>query len=398
MQARLVIVAAFLLAVIAIVAFTFFGGSSANNSANNSGVATPGPGTGPSAATVEISMLYSTEKKEWIEAAKAKFSADHPEISVTLEGMGSLAAEQAILDGKKKPTVWSPADSLVLNMLVADWDVRYHTPLVGSGSDAPQALLISPLVFAVWQDRADVLKKNSGGANLTWKSIHSAVVSNQGWPAVGGKSEWGFVKLGHTDPTQSNSGIQALLLMTMEYYGKTTGLTVNDILDPEYQAFIKGTEGGVPKFESSTGTFMTDMVRFGPSKYDIAVVYENLAISQLANAQGRWGNLVVEYPATTLWSDHPVALLSGDWVTPDQAAAARTWITFLESRPMQEQALTWGFRPADPGVALKTTDANNPFVKYAAQGVKVDIPPVATPPDAAVVQNMLTMWGRVVRK
>lgn len=393
MQARILIVAAFLVAVVAIVVFTFMGGPKSPDAATASS-----SGPHDDAASVSVSMLYSTEKKEWIEAAKAKFAVEHPEIDIQLKGMGSLAAEQAILDGKEKPTVWSPADSLVLNMLVSDWEVRYHTPLVGSGADAPQALLISPLVFAVWQDRADVLKKNSGGANLTWKSIHSAVVSNQGWPAVGGKSEWGFVKLGHTDPTQSNSGIQALLLMTMEFYGKTNGLTVNDILAPDYQAFVKELEGGVPKFEASTGTFMTDMVRFGPSKYDIAVVYENLAISQLANAQGRWGNLVVEYPATTLWSDHPVALLSGDWVTPAQATAARTWITFLQSRPMQEQALTWGFRPADPSVALMTTDANNPFVKYAAQGVTVEIPPVATPPDSPVVQNLLTMWSRVVKR
>ncbi len=392
MQARIFIVAAFLLAVVAIVAFTFFG-------ANR-----PGAVTAPAAvvekqaaAGVRVDMLYSSEKKDWLEAAKAKFAVEHPEIDVELTSMGSISAEQAILDGKAKPTVWSPADSLVLNMLIADWDVRYHTPLIGSGADAPQPLLISPLVFAVWQDRADVLKKNSGGANLTWKSIHAAVVSNQGWPAVGGKSEWGFVKLGHTDPTKSNSGIQALLLMTMEFYGKTSGLTVEDILKPDYQTFIKEVEGGVPKFEESTGDFMTDMVRFGPSKYDIAVVYENLAISQLANAQGRWGNLTVEYPATTLWSDHPVALLSGDWVTPAQAAAARLWIGFLESRSMQEQALTWGFRPADPSVALKTNDPNNPFVKYASQGVKVEIPPVASPPDAPVVQNLLTMWSRVVK-
>ena len=157
-------------------------------------------------------------------------------------------------------------------------------------------------------DRANVLLK-AGGGTISWKSIEAAVSSNQGWPAIGGKAEWGFVKLGHTDPTQSNSGLQALLLMTMEYYGKTTGLTVADVLDPGYQAFIAGPEKGVAKFEASTGTFMTDMVRFGPSKYDIAAVYEGIAISQIENAQGRWGNLRVYYPATTIWSDHPAAVL-----------------------------------------------------------------------------------------
>jgi hypothetical protein len=348
----------------------------------------------PRAAT-EISLLYSTEKKEWLDAALAEFSKTHPEIKVTPVGKGSLESAQAILDGKDKPVLFSPADSLVLGLLDADWQTKQRTELFAKGDDAPQPLVITPLVFAIWEDRADVLLKAAGG-RISWKAIHKAVSSNRGWPAIGGKSDWGFVKLGHTDPTKSNSGMQALLLMTLEYYGKTSGLTVGDLLKPEYQAYIAAIEKGVPKFEGSTGTFMTDMIRFGPSKFDIAVVYENLVISQIENAQGRWGSLKVYYPDTTLWSDHPVALLQGDWVTDAQKQAARTFVAFLRSRPMQERALSFGFRPADPSVPIRTADAQNPYTRLAPYGVKVDIPPVATPPDGPVIRNMLTMWSRVV--
>ena len=174
-------------------------------------------------------------------------------------------------------------------------------------------------------------------------------------------------------------------------------LEVGDLLKPEYQAFVKDIEKGVTKFEPSTGTFMTDMVRFGPSKYDIAAVYEGVAISQIENAQGRWGNMKVYYPSTTIWSDHPAALLQGDWVTEAQKAAARTWIAYLESRPIQEKALALGFRPASPDVPIQSSDPNNPFVRYASYGVQAEIPPVATPPDGTVVRNLLTMWSRVVK-
>jgi ABC-type sulfate transport system substrate-binding protein len=184
--------------------------------------------------------------------------------------------------------------------------------------------------------------------------------------------------------------------MTFEYYGKSSGLRVSDLLDPNYQAFVASIERGVSKFEASTGTFMTDMIRFGPSKYDIAVVYENLVIAQLENAQGRWGDLRVYYPEITLWSDHPVALLQGDWVTDEQKRAARVFIAFLRSRPMQERALAYGFRPADPSVPIRTSDASNPYTRLAQYGVKMDVPPVATPPDGPVVRNLLTMWSRVV--
>src|SRR5262249_50782315 len=239
------------------------------------------------------------------------------------------------------------------------------------------------------------LQKAAKG-QISWHAIHDAVVSSRGWPAIGGKSEWGFVKIGHTDPTRSNSGLQALLLMTLEYYKKTSGLDVGDLLKPEYQTWVKEIERGVPKFEKSTGTFMTDMVRFGPSRYDMAVVYESLAISQIDNAQGRWGNLKVYYPQVTLWSDHPVAVLTANWVTSAQRQAARAYVGYLRSREVQEQALSWGFRPADTSVPIKSADARNPFTRLAQFGVKLEIPPAASAPAPPVVRNLLTMWSRVV--
>ena len=129
-------------------------------SAASQGVAPPPP---PARAT-EISMLYSSEKKEWIEAAAATFQKAHPEIKLTLTAMGSLDAAQAIVDGKEKPTLFSPADSLVENLVASDWKSAGRPDLfVTSGEDAPQPLVITPLVYVVWEDRAAALLKASGG-------------------------------------------------------------------------------------------------------------------------------------------------------------------------------------------------------------------------------------------
>lgn len=397
MKTKIIIIAGFVVAVALVLILSMRGkdqGGDTPVTADTGGKSAPPP---PAQAT-EISMLYSTEKQEWIEAAAADFQKEHPEIKLTLKGKGSIDAAQAIVDGSEKPTVFSPADSLIQNLLAADWQAKYKSELfAASGEDQPQPLVITPLVFVIWQDRAEALLKEAGGT-ISWAAIHKAVSSNKGWPAVGGQAAWGFVKLGHTDPTRSNSGLQALLLMTLEHYKKTSGLTVGDLLEPKYQAYIKEIEKGVSRFETSTGTFMTDMIRFGPSKYDIAVVYENLAVSQIANAQGRWGSLKVYYPATTLWSDHPAAILGAEWVTPAQRQAARTWLGYLRSRPVQEKALSYGFRPADPSVPLKTASANNPFTRLAEHGVKIEIPPVAQSPDGQVVRNLMMMWSRVVSK
>lgn len=346
----------------------------------------------------ELPFLYSTEKKEWLEAAAADFSAGHPEIKVLLVGKGSLEASDGILDGSLKPVLWSPADSMVLRLFAADWLTKNGQAAFGEGDDAPEPLLLSPLVFVAWEDRARALE-SYGGGTITWKTIHHAVASNQGWPTVKGKADWGFVKLGHTDPTRSNSGMETLVLIALEYFGRNSGseLRVEDVLKPEFQKFLGELESGVTRFESSTGTFMTDMVRFGPSKYDIAVVYESSAISQLSNAQGRWGNLRVYYPKLTLWSDHPLGILHAPWVSETQRAAARLFANYLRSRPVQERALHFGFRPAETSVPLKTTDPQNPFTRLAEFGVQAAVPPVAEPPSAAVIRNLISLWVRIHR-
>jgi Bacterial extracellular solute-binding protein len=395
MKAKLAIVAAFAVAVGAVVVVA------ANRSATSDGSpdASTADAAGLAAASptpIEVSMVYSSEKKEWIEDAAASFKIAHPEVKLTLVAKGSLDASQAILDDKEKALVFSPADTLIMKLFASDYRTKFRKePFAASGPDAPQSLVITPMVFVAWEDRAAALTK-SGGGTITWKALHKAITSNRGWPDVGGKAEWGFVKFGHTNPTQSNSGMQALLLMTYEYYGKTSGLEVSDLLKPELQLFVKGIEKGVTKFESSTGTFMTDMVRFGPSKYDIAAVYENLAALQIENAQGRWGNLRVLYPKTTLWSDHPVALLARDGVSETQKTAARQWIQHLRSRSVQERALSFGFRPGDTAVPVKTADAQNPFTRMAPYGVKLEIPPVASVPEEPVIRNLLMMWSRLV--
>jgi hypothetical protein len=397
MNPRVLVVIGFLLAVGGVFYLSRRGSESGGTGSSGPGSTSPSKPVAPTQVT-EITFLYSTEKKDWVEAAVAAFQQEHPSIKVNLVGRGSLEAAQAILEGRERPTVWSPADSAVLRMLESDWATERARGLLFAqdGEDAPQPLVITPLVFVVWEDRANVLLKANEGKAVSWRVIHRAVASDQGWPAIGGRPEWGFVKLGHTDPTRSNSGLQTLLLATLEYYNKRTGLTVGDLLDPKYQEWIKQLEKGVPKFETSTGTFMTDMIRFGPSRYDIAVVYENLAISQIENAQERWGNLKVYYPPLTLWSDHPAAVLQAEWVTPKQREAARKWLGFLRSRTMQERALVFGFRPADPSVPIKTADAPNPFTRLAGHGILVEVPPVAEVPQGPVVRNLLAMWTRVV--
>ena len=52
---------------------------------------------------------------------------------------------------------------------------------------------------------------------------------------------------------------------------------------------------------------MADMVLFGPSRADASVTTEAAIASQLANAPGRGGPVVVTYPDPAPWVSHIVA-------------------------------------------------------------------------------------------
>ncbi len=98
MNAKAVIVIGFLLAVGAI----FFFQWKNKQQTGPSGSLQSGASVKGSKDAVEISFLYSTEKKEWIEASTSAFTKEHPDISVKLLGKGSLDAAQALVDGKEK--------------------------------------------------------------------------------------------------------------------------------------------------------------------------------------------------------------------------------------------------------------------------------------------------------
>jgi hypothetical protein len=347
------------------------------------------------AQVTRVRFLYGSEKKAWVVEALGRFAKAHPEIAVDTVEKGSLDMVTALLDQGERPTLVSPADDVALNLLTSDWKQKNRSDLLATdGPDKPVPLVITPLVLVAWEDRANALAGKEG--SLHFRQLHDAIQNPKGWPGVGGKADWGFVKLGHTNPSRSNSGLQALILMAYEFQKKRTGLEVRDVLDEKFQDFLKTIEKGVPKFGDSTGSFMEEMVLYGPSKYDVVVTYENLAIQHIPNAQGRWGNLRVFYPPQTMWSSHPIAVLKGDWVSAEQRAAGQKLIAFLRDKPEQQRALALGFRPANPEVAVLSSDGTGPFKNAEAFGVQIDLGTVVEPPPGPVVRNLMELWSRQI--
>jgi hypothetical protein len=367
-------------------------------------------GLAPPVAPVEVVIWYGTEKQSWLEEAARRFEAGAPTVGgrpivVRLVGLGSREIAERVgrqeWGGDPRPTVVSPASSLWTAALAEQWAAANGGGILAADV---RPLALTPLVAVAWEERAGLLWAE--GTAGFWEDLHAGIVG-AGWAAVATErgfgpesaegrraAQWGFVKFGHSSPLTSNSGVQTLLLLAYAFHNKSAGLTTADIADPAFQAWLEAIESSTLEFGDSTGSFMTDLVRFGPSKYDVVMVYENLAIERIEAAERQWGQpLRVYYPPATSFSDHPYAILDAPLTTAAEREAAARFRDFLLARSAQELALQYGFRPVSPDVSITAAGAGSPFERYAGYGVQADIAQQVEAPSAAVLAALLDLWS-----
>ncbi len=337
---------------------------------------------------IEIGIAYGTEKKRWLEWAAVEF-AKTPEgrnVRLNLIPMGSVEGAQAILAGDQRIHVWSPASALYKDVFVQEWNFKHgRTPILHE-----EALALSPMVFVMWAERYDAFIKKY--QTLDFQTIAEALRQPGGWDGIAAKPEWGLFKFSHAHPNQSNSGLMTLTLMAYSFSNKTQGLSLKDILNPDFQTNMLAIENTMGSMSNSTGNMMRDMVLRGPSTYDCIFVYENVVIDYLKNAEGRWGSLRVVYPHANMWNENPYYVLDAPWSSASQRKAAESFLDFLLTEPVQREALKHGFRPGNPAVPIKFPES--PFVALSDTGLKIEIGSICEPPKAEVLTNLLEIWQR----
>jgi ABC-type Fe3+ transport system substrate-binding protein len=342
----------------------------------------------PARPPIVVSLLYSSEQREWITAAAQQFVAGKPTlrgrpIQLVLQDRGSQAIIASI--EQLKPAAIIPASSAQIGALERSGAAR-----PAGGANTPQPVALSPLVLVGWKERTDLLFPP--GTQDMWGRLHDALQKqNWGDPDLGGKPEWGPVKFGHASPRTTNSGAETLTLLAYAYSKKAQGLTLGDIGDPKFQRWLQDIESVVSDFPDSTDTLFSSFLARGPSAYDVAVAYENQAVMGIERAK-KWGNIQVLYPPATLLSDHPFAVLDAPWVAPEQQDAARMFRDFLLSEPAQLLALHYGFRPANAAVALDANEPSNMFPAAFSLGVQKDLPSSVALPPPEVQEELVKIW------
>jgi len=312
---------------------------------------------------IEITLVYGSEKRAWIEEVAPLFEAQwaetHPERSLRLDftPLGSRESMLQIVRETVTPTIWSPASSLWIPLMNFLWndqhpqDAARNFVLVEDASP----LVLSPIVIGTWSNY-----KNQH--NITgFVSLHQLAIKDDS-----------DLKYAHTDPQLSNSGFLSVILEVSSALGKSPSqISEQDLVDEAMLKWMTELESRAEFYGTSTGFLADSAVSDGPQALNAFVIYENLIIeSNLYSVdKERFGDqLEAVYPEEgTLMNDHPFAILQGEWVSEAQKEAATEFLAFLLSPEIQQKAMDTGFRPASPEVAL------DPGIFNQANGVQMTI-------------------------
>lgn len=380
--------------------------------------------------TVVVQMLHSGESRAFLEEAARAFKERHPEIVLQFTSMGSVESIEAIADHRIDPLVWSPSDSLDLSLLKS----RLHSSAVTKaaelkatavtaddlskanvalaedrstqifsteGSGSPQPMLLSPLVWLGWEKQTQGVQKlqrerrPSQPDLLSWAVVYELLTGReQGWSSnLHGTQSHALrpLRIGYADPLRSSSGIQALYLLTLEYFGSARTPSAAQLSDPNYHQILRDVSAEAISSGLTTNRLLEDMLRYGPSKFDLILTYESLALEAIKTfPESRWGKLKIFYPTYTVWNDHPVVQMATRPWNAEEMGAAREWIAFLRSREMQDKALSFSFRPGDPRVPL-TPEPKSPLETLIQAGLRLDVPMAAVINDRQLAP-LLDLW------
>lgn len=311
------------------------------------------PGSSANRETIVVSLLASPEKQAVLPGLVDRFNKTKPRlekraVQATVSFAESGEMIDSVLTAVTQPVVISPASSTWLTQLNAEW--RSRTQSATNLAPNPRPLFISPIVIGMWENMATAM--GHPGQQIGWTEIISATLDAKGWGAFG-HPEWGAFRFAHASP-DTDSGRLATLAEFFAAAGKVRGLNEADLQSQAVRDYVRNIERGIVQYGESD-TALLDVMRQRGQQALSAAVMEEQALIQF-NAGRPQQRLAAIYPKEgTFWADHPFAILDGEWVQPEQKAAAKLLLEFLLAPEQQKAAVQAGFRPGNLDVTLDGT-------------------------------------------
>jgi Ca-activated chloride channel family protein len=296
-----------------------------------------------------------------------------------------------------RPVIWSPASSTWASVLDQHLSEQGAEPMAGDFTP----FMLTPLVIAMPRPMAEAL--GWPDEPLGFADILTLARAGEGWGSRG-HPEWGPFRLGKTNPNFSTSGLAALIAQAYAATGTTSGLSLEDLDRPEVADFAEGVESSVVHYGDTTLTFLNNWYRAdqrgNPFQYVSAVAVEEKSVVDYnrGNPDGILDpgeeprppreQLVAIYPEEgTLYSDNPLITLDAGWVDERERDAARLFVDFTQTARNQRRVLEFGFRPANPDVAVGAPITERNGVDPAVPETLLEVP------EPEVLARLLADWA-----
>jgi hypothetical protein len=330
---------------------------------------------------IEVRIVCAIPIEPWVNEAARAFNAqdnrlEGQRIQVSIIPMDGLTAmgyyEREEMD--PYPTAWIPDNRYLVDLVNATYKAKRNRDVfLTDGEYRARPIATSLFSWGIYKSRAEVLRATYGDIN--WETIHDAAMAKGGWREIGGEActecaEWGYFKLVVPNPRKNAAGLSAMVAAAGEYYDETS-ITVEDVTNPEFQAWLGELMSAVTDYSSAYS--VEDLALFGYSMGDGGQLLESDLLVNMEGIQTRWADpLVIEYPLYLTWFDFPFTVWMGPETSAMEKNAALVFQEYLLSPDQQQKALTRGLRPANLSVALEAPDSL--FVKWQDQGAMTQLP------------------------
>jgi Ca-activated chloride channel family protein len=372
---------------------------------------------------IDVYILYSPESQQYMPRIIDSFNRASADGRNPATGAAWASGERPIYVRGQQPTTGSSGSAAagIINAIIAPNNAQVYHPTIfqpsvshwlelvnlQAGRDVfnvaesvPTAL--SPVVIGMWESRVRAIQTTLNKQTIGWEDLIGVLASPNGWADYGIDAGRRAVFYGHANPRISSTGLSANIA---EYYAcaRENGfnerrLTLAAVNDADVQNCVARIEQLVRHYADSTEEFL-EYINRGTDYLDMVALEETdlICLNRGARQGDRTCNqpqerLIAIYPEEgTFTHEHPFGIVNANWVTPEQAAAARIFTDFVLTPDMQRLIMTEGFRAANPTVA-------NEFPYGADEGVDLAQPAaILDVPDANVIAAIQTNWSLVKR-
>ncbi len=327
---------------------------------------------------LEVRVACALPVEEWVRAAAESFNAgDHRlngvPITVQVTAVDGLTAKSRFDRGEFDPipTAWIPDSRYLVELVNLTQKQKLGRDVfLTDGEYRARPISTSLFTWGIYASRAEVLEEHFG--TVDWRTIHDAATAKGGWPELGGQPGWGYFKLVVPNPQRNVGGLAAMVAAAGEYHG-TTRIGVEQVADPQFQAWLAELMGAVTDFSSLSAYSAEDLALFGYSMGDGGQLLESDLLAHMEGIQARWQEpLEIIYPEYITWFDFPFTIWMGQETTAAEKNAALEFERYLLSVEVQAEAVLHGLRPVNTDVPLDSE--GSPFVRWADQGILTVVP------------------------